>query len=97
MTNNQKKPFTLRDAEKELLKTEKDRKQYEQEYRSLMIAHQVAELRQKYNMSQKQLAEKLHTKQQVVSRIEQKGYLPSLTTLERIAVIFHKQLVVEFR
>jgi len=94
---NNKKLYTLKDAEKDLLKTEKDRKQYEQEYNRLMIAHQVEKLRQKYNMSQKQLAEKLHTKQQVISRIEQKGYLPSLTTLERIASIFHKQLVVEFR
>jgi ribosome-binding protein aMBF1 (putative translation factor) len=97
MVNNLKKVFTLRDAEKELIKTEKDKRQYKQEYRRLMISHQIVEFRQKYNMSQKQLAEKLHTKQQVVSRIEQQGYLPSLTTLERIASIFNKQLVVEFR
>ncbi|MFH1258665.1 MAG: helix-turn-helix transcriptional regulator [Elusimicrobiota bacterium] len=91
-----KKKFTLKDMEKELFKTPKAREKYETEFRQLQIAHQIAELREEYKMSQKDLAVRLHTKQQVISRLEQDTYKPSLTTLEKLAEIFHKRLEIKF-
>lgn len=58
----------------------------------------IAELRKQQGLTQKELAEKLHTKQQYIARIEKEGYNKlTLTTLMRLADIFNKQLVVEFR
>jgi DNA-binding XRE family transcriptional regulator len=92
-----KKQFTLKDMEKELFaKNPKARQEYEREFQRLMVAHQIAELREKHHMTQKQLAERLHTKQQVISRIEKDTYKPSLTTLEKIAELFDKRLEIKF-
>jgi DNA-binding XRE family transcriptional regulator len=47
-------------------------------------------------MTQGELAKKLHTKQQVVSRMEQDKYKPTLNTLEKIAQVFGKRLEINF-
>lgn len=91
-----KKKFTLKDMEKELFKAPKARRKYETEFSQLQIAHQIVELREKNKMSQKELADRLRTKQQVISRLEQDSYKPSLTTLEKLAEIFHKRLEIKF-
>lgn len=91
-----KNEFTLRDAEKKLLKTSKARNAVEREFRRLMVAHQIEELRKKNNMTQKELARRLHTTQQAVSRLEKESYTPSLTTLERVAEVFGKRLELKF-
>ena len=92
-----KKQFTLKDMEKELFsKNPKARKEYDREYQRLMISHQIIELREKNHMTQKQLADRLRTKQQVISRMEKDTYKPSLTTLEKIADLFHKRLEIKF-
>jgi len=92
-----KKAFTLQDMEKKLIKTSRAKKAYDKEYRQLKVAHQIAELREQFHMTQKELAKRLHTRQQVVSRIEQDNYKPSFTTLEKIAEVFDRELVVTFR
>ncbi|MBI4656226.1 MAG: helix-turn-helix transcriptional regulator, partial [Elusimicrobia bacterium] len=52
--------------------------------------------RDRYHMTQAELAKKLHTTQQVVSRLESDRYKPSLTTLEKIARVFKQRLEVKF-
>ena len=61
------------------------------------VALRIAELRHKQGISQQDLAHKLHTKQQYVSRIEQPNNTSiSVRTLAKLADIFHKKLVIDF-
>ena len=91
-----RKEYTHENFEKEFLKTPQMRKAYEEGVMSLLIAHKIADLRERYHMTQAELAKKLHTKQQVVSRMEGDRYKPSLTTLEKIAHVFGKRLEINF-
>ena len=90
------KHYTHEDMKRELFLNPKVKKAHEKELRRLMISHQIIELREQHRMSQKQLAERLHTKQQVISRIEKDNYRPSLSTLEKIADLFGKKLEIRF-
>jgi transcriptional regulator with XRE-family HTH domain len=59
------------------------------------VALQLAELRQKAGLSQEDLARKLHTSQQNISRLESPSYEGhSLTTLRRVADILGATLRV---
>ncbi len=79
-----------------LLKDPEVRAAYEDELSRLLVAHQIIELRERSHMTQTELARRLHTKQQVISRMEQDQYKPSLTTLEKVARIFNKKLEIRF-
>lgn len=87
----------LRDRLIEELKDEKFRKAFEAEDVYVKLAIQIAQLREKRGWSQKDLARKLHTTQQTISRIEnpENGSL-SLGTLIKLAEAFHKQLKIGF-
>ena len=66
----------------------------EEVYASLAI--QIAKIREKQHLTQQELAEKLHTTQQTVSRLEDihnSSY--TLKTLIKIARTFNKKLKVE--
>ncbi|MEI7528698.1 MAG: helix-turn-helix transcriptional regulator [Elusimicrobiota bacterium] len=91
-----KKEYTHEDFEKEFLKTPQRRKAYADGVTKLLIAHKIADLREFAHMTQAELAKKLHTKQQVISRMEKDLYKPSLTTLEKIAHVFGKRLDINF-
>ena len=91
-----KKEYTHEDLEKEFLKTPVMRKAYEDGVGALLIAHKIADLRERAHMTQAELARKLHTKQQVVSRMEKDRYKPSYTTLGKIAHVFGKRLEINF-
>jgi DNA-binding transcriptional regulator YiaG len=61
------------------------------------LAIQIAKIREKEHLSQKELAKRLHTTQQTVSRLEDihnRSY--SLRTLIKLAQALHKKLKVEF-
>ena len=61
------------------------------------VALQIAELRQKAGLSQKELAELLHTSQQQISRLESTGYEGhSLSTLRRVADVLHARVRIVF-
>lgn len=83
------------DKKKELLKDPEIRKAYEEELSMLMIAHRIAELREQSNMTQAQLAIQIHTKQQVISRLEDEHHIPSFNTLWKVAHAFGKRLQVK--
>jgi len=90
------KNYNLEDLKKELFKNEKVKKAYSRELTKIRIAQQIYELRTKNNVSQKELAKRLHTSQQAVARLEKDGYRPTTKTLEKLAEIFHKDLLIRF-
>ena len=62
------------------------------------VALQIAALRQRAGLSQKELAKRLKTSQQQVSRLESPGYEGhSLSTLRRIASALDAQVRVVFQ
>lgn len=81
---------------KRLLKDPKFRralKYVELEYR---IAREVIAQRIKHKLTQKQLAQKLKTRQSVVSRVENAKTTTSLSFLKRLAEVFNTTLSVSF-
>jgi len=61
------------------------------------VALQIAELRRKSGLSQKELAKLLHTSQQQISRLESAGYEGhSLSMLRRVAHVLHARVRVVF-
>jgi transcriptional regulator with XRE-family HTH domain len=61
------------------------------------VALQIAALRQRAGLSQKELAKRLRTSQQQVSRLESPGYEGhSLGTLRRVAIALDAQVRVVF-
>ena len=87
----------FRDYLKERLKNEEFRKGYEQEGIYAEVALQVAHLRAQKKISQKRLAEMLHTSQQMISRLEDpENSSYSLKTLEKLARAFGKKLRIQF-
>ena len=62
------------------------------EEKRIEIALQISEARKKQGITQKKLADKLHTTQSVVSRIENGNQNISLDLLFRIASVLHKDI-----
>ena len=86
------------DVLKEKLKDKEFRKYYEEEGRKLEIGYKIAKLRNKLGLTQKQLAERIHTSQTVIARLESGEYWQcNLSTLEKIALVTDTQLVVNFK
>src|SRR3989337_217791 len=61
------------------------------------VALQIAALRERAGLSQKDLAKLLKTSQQQISRLESPGYEGhSLSTLRRVADVLHAQVRIVF-
>ena len=82
---------------KEQLKDPEVRQAYEEEGVFVELAIQTAHLRAQQGLSQRELARRLHTSQQTISRLEspRNGSL-SLRTLVRLASALGKELQVRF-
>lgn len=61
------------------------------------IARSVIEARAKRGWSQAKLAEKLNTKQSVISRVENARTIPSMSFLKRLAQVLNASLQVQFK
>lgn len=86
----------FRDRLKEDLKDPEFHKVFDEEEIYVSLAIQAAKIRQEEGLTQKELAKRLHTTQQTVSRLENiqnKSY--SLTTLIKLARALNKHLKVE--
>ena len=59
-------------------------------------AHQLLELRGRTGETQRQLAERLHMTESMISRLERGDHVPSLKTLCRIADAFGRRLEIVF-
>jgi transcriptional regulator with XRE-family HTH domain len=60
------------------------------------LAERVRNLRESRGISQQDLAERMHTTQSVISRLESGGAKPSLTTLERVGAALGADVVIGF-
>ena len=80
-----------------LLKDPKFRKAYEETLLEYEIARAVIRARIERGLTQKQLAEKLNTKQSVISRVESANTTPSLSLLKRLAQALNTSLQVQFK
>ncbi len=84
----------FRERLKKDLKDREFRRAFEEEELYASVAIQIARIRQKKKLTQRELARRLKTTQQTVSRLEDRSY--SLKTLERVARALDKRLKGEF-
>lgn len=80
----------------QLLKDPEVRKALQEGELEYQIARALIKARIDRGLTQKQLAHKLKTKQSVVSRMENAGTVPSLSSLKRFADILGFSLNVQF-
>jgi ribosome-binding protein aMBF1 (putative translation factor) len=81
----------------ELLKDPKFKKAYEESELEYQIARAVIKARIEKGYTQQQLADKLHTKQSVISRLESAKTTPSISFLKRLAEVLNASLQVQFK
>ena len=72
------------------------RRGYERAGRTIRLAMEIHQLREKRGLSQRELAERLGTTQSAVARLEAGNVSPSLPTLDRVAEALGVELVVGF-
>ena len=87
----------FKDYLKEELKDLEFQEAFDEEEVYASLAIQIAKIRQKEKLTQKELAKKLHTTQQTISRLENihnKSY--SLQTLIKLARILDKRVSIKF-
>ena len=82
---------------KKLLKNPEFKKLYEETRPEFEIARAVIRARIEKGLTQKQLAERLHTRQSVISRVERANTTPSLSFLKRLASALNTTLQVQFK
>jgi len=91
----------MSELEKYINKREKKNPGFRQgvveEYESLKIGMQIKELRSKSGMTQEEFAKKLKTTKSAVSRLENHAESVRLSTLEKVAFVFGKELVINFK
>lgn len=73
------------------------KKHYDEYGKQLEIAYQILKLRRQKNMSQIELAKKLKTKQSDIARMEAGQQNFTTDTLQKIADIFDRDLIVKFQ
>lgn len=67
---------------------------YDFGYEEFKIGVMIKELRMKEGMTQEELAEKMHTKKSVISRMENHSEDMRLSTLSKVAEVFGKKLQI---
>ena len=89
------KTFDLEDQISQRKETDcKFAKDFDTGYEEFKIGMMIKEMRLESGMTQEQLAEKLETKKSVISRIENHSEDIRLSTLQKVASVFGKQLRV---
>ena len=72
------------------------RRGYERAGRTIRLALEIHELREKRGLSQRELAERLGTTQSAVARLEAGNVSPSLPPLDKVAEALGVELIVSF-
>lgn len=88
---------TYKDLRSKLLKNKNIKKEYERLRPEYEVLDKIISLRIKSNLTQEELANKLNTKQSAISRLERGMINPTMSFLNKLASIFGKKLVIEFR
>jgi len=70
--------------------------EFDRGYEDFKIGIMLKEMRLETGMSQAELAEKLSTQKSVISRLENHSSEVSLSTLQKVAAVFGKQLRIGF-
>ena len=83
-----------RDLKKKLLKDKETREAYKKLGPEFALIEMVIEKRLNQGLTQKQLAQKIGTKQPVISRLESGTYNPSIKFLERVALALNAELKI---
>jgi len=93
-----KRLLTLDDVLAKKLRDKKFKGYYEEELKKLHLGLKIARLREKRGLTQKELAERVHTSQSAISRVEKGDYSGySLRTLEKIALATGSKLEVTLK
>ncbi len=82
---------------KTLLKNPQVRKALKETELEYQVAREIIKARITRGLTQKQLAEKLKTRQSVISRVENAKTVPSLSFLKRVAQAIGSTLQVQFK
>lgn len=85
------------EVKKELLKNKEYRKVYERMKPKYELANSLIAIRLKKKLSQKKLAEKIGTKQPVISRLESMTSKPSFSLLDKISKALDVKLRIYFQ
>ncbi len=87
----------LDQLKKKLLKNPEFKKIHDQTRIEYEIAKAVIKARIEKGLTQKQLADRLHTRQSVISRVERANTTPSISFLKRLATALGITLQVQFK
>lgn len=85
------------EVKKRLLKNPEIEKEYEKNELEYKIIEEIVKARIEKNMTQKELAEIVGTRQSNISRLERGDYNPSLRFLKKIAKAINKELIVTLK
>lgn len=93
------KPYITFKEDLKMQLTDKEfKKCYERELRKLRLSMQIAEVRKRLGLTQKEFAKRLRTSQGAIARIESGQYTGySLHTLEKIALATGARLDIRLR
>lgn len=87
----------FRNFKKELLKNKTVAKEYIRLTPRYRIISEIISARNKTGVTQKELAEKIGTKQSAIARFENGGTNPTLKFLEKIAEVLGHRLIIQFQ
>lgn len=82
---------------KKLLKNKAIKDEYEKLRVEYEFLDKLIALRLKNKLTQKELAEKIATKQSAISRFEKGLINPTVAFLSKLAQVFNKKLVIDFK
>ena len=85
------------DIKKQLLQNPEVKNEYEKLKLLYDIKREIIKLRLEQGISQKELAEKVGTRQSAISRLESGEYNPSIEFLSKVAHALGKELNVSFK
>ncbi len=73
------------------------KKKVEDEVKLLRIGEEIKQMRLNSGMTQEELAKRLSTTKSAISRLENHSESVRLSTIEKVAEVFNKQVVVNFQ
>ena len=79
------------------IKTPGFREKVEEEYENLKLGEEIRQLRLSNGMTQEELAQKMSTTKSAVSRLENHSESVRLATMEKVARVFKKKVVINFQ
>ena len=85
-----------KDLKNELFESEEVKEEYEKLNVMYEIKKQIIRYRIENNLTQKELADRIGTKQSAISRLENDDYNPSVEFLNKIAHALGKKLEIRF-